>query len=90
MSGWSELEVGIITVKQKLYKHRAQIKKWLDLLEEGIKKLAKMPRNRWEWEPFPIKERINTGLFIDKKQVPYVQKGDEEMGQENIWPLGRG
>jgi len=38
---------------------------------------------------FPIKERIITELFIDKKQWVNIQKGDKETDQENIWPLGR-
>jgi len=29
--------------------------------------------------PFPIKKRINTELFIDRKQGLYVQKGGKEM-----------
>jgi len=33
---------------------------------------------------FPIKERIITELFIDKKQWVNIQKGDKETDQENI------
>jgi len=31
-----------------------------------------------------------TGLFIDRKQGIYIQKGDKKWINKNIWPLGRG
>jgi len=31
---------------------------------------------------FPIKKRINTQLFIDRKQGLYIRKGDKETDQE--------
>jgi len=33
---------------------------------------------------FTTKKRINTELFIDRNKGLYKQKGDKEMGQENI------
>jgi len=32
----------------------------------------------------PLKKRIDTGLFIDRKQGLYIRKGDKEIDQENI------
>jgi len=32
---------------------------------------------------FPIKKRINTELFSDRKQGLYIQKGDKEKDQKN-------
>jgi len=33
---------------------------------------------------FPIRERINTELFIDGKQGLYLQKGDEKTDQQKF------
>jgi len=54
---------------------------------------AMMRRAFWARIPvmtFPIKKRINTELFIDKKQGVYIQKGGKEMDQETSDLTGEG